>query len=157
MSLKGDLPISPRSSSGEANSPRGTPDAGQTVPASEDCPNGPSTLPQKLTRPVSLTPPAKSKGKNAQDMVASDRDPFVTPGRNSKTRLSPTASAFSPWSDIRYRQQGELSGPISAAFSKDLGVSRSLSMSSNQHFTASDVHSWLQVRRIIPAFDIQDN
>lgn len=150
MSLKRDLPISPRSSSGEANSPRGTPDAGPTVLASEDCPNGPSTLLQKLTQPASLTPPAKSKAKNAQDMAASDRDPFVTPGHNSKTRLSPTASTFSPWSDARYRQQGEPSGPISVAFSKELGMSRSLFVSSNQHITASDVDSWLQVRSTAP-------
>lgn len=90
-------------------------------------------------------------------MVASDRDPFVTPGHNSKTRLSPTASTFSPWGDARYRQQGESSGPISSAFSKELGVSRTLSISSNQHVTASDVHSWLQVRKIIPTSNTQDN
>ena len=142
MNSKIDLPLSPRSSSGEAKS---TPDARLTAPASEDCSDGQSTLLQKLAGPTSLTPPAKSRATHSQDLGVNERDPFVTPGHSSKTRLSPTASAFSPWSGGNSHQQDNSPRPISAAFSKEMGLSRTISISSNQHLSASDIYRWLQV------------
>ncbi|KAH7349553.1 RNA recognition motif 2-domain-containing protein [Plectosphaerella cucumerina] len=92
-------PASPRSSSGPAESPKGTPDTRLTAFS----PDEGSTRSSRLTKPANvrdsgLAPilfPVKALACHGP---SADRDPFVTQKTTSASQLSPTASSFQPFS-----------------------------------------------------------
>ncbi|KAJ6782892.1 hypothetical protein PWT90_04881 [Aphanocladium album] len=73
-----------------------------------------------------------------------EKDPFVTPGRASKSGLSPTASAFSPFpvGSIHFGNQ-EISMPVNLP-SKSMGMSRCLKIIGDETITPQRVKTWLQ-------------
>ncbi|RDA90348.1 hypothetical protein CP533_4465 [Ophiocordyceps camponoti-saundersi (nom. inval.)] len=124
MSQNRDMenPSSPRSSSGGADSLKGTPDTRLTTFSPD---NGPSKHLQGLTRSFPAT--------------SLDKDPFVTPSHRLRTRLSPTALAFSPFPAVKQIPFMGEGGPIAAALSDELGLSRSLKVSSIIPISISDI------------------
>ncbi|KAJ3499620.1 hypothetical protein NLG97_g168 [Lecanicillium saksenae] len=74
----------------------------------------------------------------------SAKDPFVTPGRASKSGLSPTASAFSPFPIVaeNFNHQ-EINMPVNLP-SENIGMSRYLKILGDDPITPNHVKSWLQ-------------
>ncbi|KAM3454095.1 hypothetical protein MY5147_006973 [Beauveria neobassiana] len=73
-----------------------------------------------------------------------EKDPFVTPGRASKSGLSPTASAFSPFhiltDSLTYP---EIHVPVNM-LSQSMGMSRWLKIIAERPVTPQEVNGWLQ-------------
>ncbi|KAF1733430.1 Meiosis protein mei2 [Beauveria bassiana] len=73
-----------------------------------------------------------------------EKDPFVTPGRASKSGLSPTASAFSPFhiltDSLTYP---EIQVPVNM-LSQSMGMSRWLKIIAERPLTPQEVNGWLQ-------------
>lgn len=84
---------------------------------------------------------ASSLSSRLEISLPLDKDPFVTPGRG--TRLSPTASSFTPYVEVD--KFSPTSGPLSNALSSDIGVSRVLRVSSDVPVLISEVEEWLSV------------
>lgn len=140
-----DNPSSPRSSAGGADSFKGTPDTRLTAFSPENTSTKTSKSLQGLVCSVSAIPPVGlSTGtyRNAASLL--DKDPFVTPSHLS--RLSPTASAFCPFTGNTKKPLRDEGGPIAAALSSELGLSRHLRISSPVPISVSDVNIWLCVR-----------
>ncbi|RCI10754.1 hypothetical protein L249_5365 [Ophiocordyceps polyrhachis-furcata BCC 54312] len=115
-------PSSPRSSSGGADSLKGTPDTRLTTFSPD---NGSSKHPQGLPRSFPAT--------------SLDKDPFVTPSHRLGTRLSPTALAFSPFPAVKQLPFMGEGGPIAVALSDDLGLSRNVKVSSLMPISISEI------------------
>ncbi|KAH6893609.1 RNA recognition motif 2-domain-containing protein [Thelonectria olida] len=133
---------SPRSSTGGADSFKGTPDTRLTAFSPEDGSAKSSRLLQGFSRSSSATPPVRLPVNSFRGSVSQlDRDPFVSPVHG--TRLSPTASAFSPdFQDPKYfPSQNER--PVATALSTELGISHYLEISSNGPLETSDVDNCL--------------
>ncbi|XP_044718024.1 RNA recognition motif domain-containing protein [Hirsutella rhossiliensis] len=139
-----DNPSSPRSSSGGAESFKGTPDTRLTAFSPDEGSSKSSKLLQGLARSAAATPPgglpASGFGSNAAHL---DKDPFVTPSHQLGTRLSPTASAFSPFVGAIESTRLSEYGPVAAALSHELGLSRHLEISSHVCISVSEVSVWL--------------
>ncbi|PHH58756.1 hypothetical protein CDD81_4667 [Ophiocordyceps australis] len=139
-----DNPSSPRSSCGAADSFKGTPETRLTAFSPEDGSAKSSKLLHGLARSASATPPV---GRPLTSFCGSathiDKDPFVTPSHQPGTRLSPTASTFSPFSTSLKVGRAFDAAPIAAALSSDLGLSRHLHVSSSAHLSVTEVNTWL--------------
>lgn len=139
-------PASPRSSAGGAESFKGTPETRLTAFSPEDGSAKSSKLLQGLVRSSSATPPVGlPPGTYRGSAGHLDKDPFVTPSHRSESRLSPTASAFSPFANTISVPLPNNTGPLATGLSTDLGVSRHLDISSATSLTVSEVNSWLCV------------
>ncbi|OAQ80429.1 meiosis protein MEI2 [Purpureocillium lilacinum] len=137
-------PASPRSSAGGAESFKGTPETRLTAFSPEDGSAKSSKLLQGLVRSSSATPPVGlPPGTYRGSAGHLDKDPFVTPSHRSESRLSPTASAFSPFANTISVPLPNNTGPLATGLSTDLGVSRHLDISSATSLTVSEVNSWL--------------
>ena len=137
-------PSSPHSSSGGADSFKGTPDTRVTAFS----PDGDSTksagLLKGATRSASATPVRFHMSSYRSSLTTLGKDPFVTPGRGKG--LSPTASTFKPFAATGSALQYPQSGTVSTALSTDLGLSRLLCVSHPASLTTSEVETWLMVR-----------
>lgn len=139
-------PPSPRSSSGGANSFKGTPDTRLTAFSPEDGSAKSSKLLKDLARSASATPPVRLPVNSSRGAISHlDKDPFVTPTHGQGTRLSPTASAFLPFTSVVDQSLPAGTGPVATALSTDLGLSRQLDVSSSAPLSASEVDAWLAV------------
>ncbi|OAR00361.1 hypothetical protein LLEC1_00295 [Akanthomyces lecanii] len=140
-----EMPFSP-SSAGEADSPTGSPETRLTAPS----PNDP--IKRKIISPTDHGMIGGDDAKDNQQIIqfrpeqqrGREKDPFVTPGRASKSGLSPTASAFSPFHiatagpDYQSRHF-----PVNM-LSQSMGTSRWLKIIAEQVVTPQQVNAWLQ-------------
>lgn len=145
-------PSSPHSSSGGAESFRGTPDTRLTTFS----PNDGSARSMKPLGPASrsapATPPANSAIEEPREPASQpDKDPFVTSGQ--ATQLSPTASAFTPFCDF-HQDSGSFHA---SSLSTDIGISRSLLVSASTSITVTEVETWLKVRHIVKGEVLRQN
>jgi hypothetical protein len=138
-------PSSPHSSSGGADSFKGTPDTRLTAFSPTDGSAKSARLMQNLCRSTSTTPPARHAGQNYLDPTSPiDKDPFVSPGH--RTGLSPTASSFQPFFKPGFIPPSPSAGVIASALSSDLGVSRLVAISALNAVSPTQVEAWLKVR-----------
>ncbi|KAF7561896.1 hypothetical protein G7046_g2245 [Stylonectria norvegica] len=135
-------PSSPHSSSGGADSFKGTPDTRLTAFSPDESSAKSSKLLKNYTRSSSATPPVRLPVNSYRGTVSHlDRDPFVSPVHD--TRLSPTASAFRPVVnavDFSLPPDGR---PIANTLSTDLGLSHHLDVSSSSPLSISEVDNCL--------------
>ncbi|KAH6604093.1 meiosis mei2 [Trichoderma cornu-damae] len=143
MAQPNDNPSSPRSSSGGADSFKGTPDTRLTSLTPDDG-SKPSSLLKSFARSAAATSPARLPASSFRSAVSHlDKDPFITSMQNVGTRLSPTASTFSPFVGNTFVRLPNGDGPISAALSTDMGLSRILALSSSTQVSAREVEAFL--------------
>ena len=90
-------PSSPHSSSGAADSLKGTPDTRLTAFSPQESSAKSYRLLKPLTVGTSRAIPLQLSGTGSGNMP-SDKDPFVSPKSTLGSQLSPTASAFHPYS-----------------------------------------------------------
>ncbi|KYK54535.1 meiosis protein MEI2 [Drechmeria coniospora] len=135
-------PSSPRSSTGGAESFKGTPDTRLTAFSPDGGSAKTSKILQGLAHSPSATPPAGFSVSNFRSGAA-HLDPFITPSHQPGTRLSPTASTFSPFPSTGKVPSSNDSEPVAAALSNDLGLSRHLDVSSPASLSVSEVNNWL--------------
>lgn len=140
------MPFSPPSPSGEGDSSASSPDTRLTAPS----PNEP--IKRNMASPRDND---KIDGGDTEDKQIvqfrpdqqreREKDPFVTPGRASKSGLSPTASAFSPF-HIATESFGyaETHTPVNL-LSQNMGISRWLKIIAEQAITSQQINAWLQV------------
>ncbi|KAI5457928.1 RNA recognition motif 2-domain-containing protein [Mariannaea sp. PMI_226] len=136
-------PTSPRSSAGVPDSFKGTPDTRWTAFSPEGGSAKSSSLLQGFSRSSSATPPVRMTGNSYRGSASQiDRDPFVSPIHS--TRLSPTASAFSPHAQSPnfpiHQQHGR---SIMGNLSTELGISHHLDISSSTPLCVSEVETCL--------------
>ena len=137
-------PCSGRSSSGAADSLRGTPDTRLTSFSLDDSVAKSVKSLQSLDMVSSDGPAGTSSVTGRHDFSSQlDKDPFVTPVRG--TRLSPTASSFTPFADSDRQSTSDDVEPISATLSSDLGISRVLRISSTKAILVPELETWLTV------------
>ncbi|KAK5988744.1 Meiosis protein mei2 [Cladobotryum mycophilum] len=137
-------PSSPRSSTGGADSFKGTPDTRLTAFSPEDGSAKSSKLLKGFTRSASVTPPVRLPVTSLRSAISPlDKDPFVTSVQEVDTRLSPTASAFNPFANELTHRLSAGDDPIARALSTDLGLFRSIIVSSTDPVSVSDVDGWL--------------
>ncbi|CAM1510293.1 Fc.00g006280.m01.CDS01 [Cosmosporella sp. VM-42] len=133
---------SPHSSSGRADSFKGTPDTRLSAFSPDEGSAGSSKMFKNFARSASATPPVRLPVNSHRGTVSHlDKDPFVSPVHG--TRLSPTASTFRPevnFVDFPFPQD---TGPIANALSTDLGLSHHLDVSSSVPLSISEVDSCL--------------
>lgn len=144
MAHQADNPSSPRSSSGGAESFKGTPDTRLTSLTPDE--GSQSSLLKSFARSaVATTSPARLPAGSFRNAVSHlDKDPFISSIQGVGTRLSPTASAFSPFVGNTYVRLP--AGDLSAALSTDMGLSRILFISSPAQVSAREVEALLTVR-----------
>ncbi|ODA80537.1 hypothetical protein RJ55_03496 [Drechmeria coniospora] len=135
-------PSSPRSSTGGAESFKGTPDTRLTAFSPDGGSAKTSKILQGLAHSPSATPPAGFSVSNFRSGAA-HLDPFITPSHQPGTRLSPTASTFSPFPSTGKVPSSNDGEPVAAALSNDLGLSRHLDVSSPASLSVSEVNNWL--------------
>ncbi|KAL7787019.1 hypothetical protein V8C37DRAFT_412260 [Trichoderma ceciliae] len=148
MAHPNDNPSSPRSSNGGADSFKGTPDTRLTSLTSLTPDDGSksSSLLKSFAREAAASSPARLPASNFRNAVSHlDKDPFITSIQGVGTTLSPTASAFSPYVGNTYVRLPNGDGPISAALSTDMGLSRILVLSSPTQVSAREVEAFLTV------------
>jgi hypothetical protein len=140
-------PSSPRSSSGGADSFKGTPDTRLTTFSPEAIPLGSKLALKSASSPVSGTPSVQLPVHASLDICNTDKDPFVTPTHDVPlSRLSPTASTFSPFATTFHHPFPANLLTVSTTLSTDIGVSRHLGITaSSSVISATDVDSWLNV------------
>lgn len=147
MAHQVDNPSSPRSSSGGADSFKGTPDTRLTSLTPDEGSKSSSLLKSFARSAAATTSPARLPTSSFRNAVSHlDKDPFITSIQGVGTRLSPTASAFSPFVGSTYVRLPNGDGPISAALSTDMGLSRILVISSPAQVSAREVEAILTVR-----------
>ncbi|RFU74171.1 meiosis mei2 [Trichoderma arundinaceum] len=145
MTHPNDNPSSPRSSIGGADSFKGTPDTRLTS-MTPDGGSKSSSLLKSFARSAPTTSPARLPTGSFRSAVSHlDKDPFITSIHGVGTRLSPTASAFSPFVGNTYVRLPNGDGPISAALSTDMGLSRILVVSSPTQVSTREVEAILTV------------
>lgn len=136
-------PSSPHSSSGGADSFKGTPDTRFSNYSPADGSAKSTKLLKGIAHSALATPPVRHPVSGYRGPVSQlDRDPFVTPGQ--ATRLSPTASAFQPFSEPSLATPSSAACPVASALSTELGLSRLLDLSSPS-VSANQVEHWLKV------------
>lgn len=141
--------FSPLLSTGQGESHGSSPDARLTAPPPDDNTKTNTVSPSAV---LNHTSEYNMNGQNKSGQFASDerreakKDPFVTPGRPSKSGLSPMASAFSPFplltDTIRH------SGTPFNRLSHEMGISRLMKVLADDPVTVQDMDAWLQVRAI---------
>ena len=140
------MPFSP-SSAGEGDSPAGSPDTRLTAPS----PNDP--IKRSVASLMDHGIIGGDGAKNDKQIVQfrpeqqreREKDPFVTPGRASKSGLSPTASAFSPFHmATKSPNYTNIHVPVNM-LSQSMGMSRWLKIIAEQVVTLQHVNAWLQV------------
>lgn len=141
-----EMPFSP-SSAGEGDSPAGSPDTRLTAPS----PNEPAKRSAVSPKNQGII---DRDGSKAEERITQFRleqqrergkDPFVTPGRASKSGLSPTASAFSPFHVATENpDHTSIHIPVNT-LSQSMGMSRWLKIVAEQIVTPQQVKAWLQV------------
>ncbi|OTA05418.1 hypothetical protein A9Z42_0060810 [Trichoderma parareesei] len=143
MAHQADNPSSPQSSSGGPESFKGTPDTRLTSLTPDE--GSQSSLLKSFARSaVATTSPARLPTGSFRNAVSHlDKDPFISSIQGIGTRLSPTASAFSPFVGSTYVRLPAGDGPISAALSTDMGLSRILFISSPAQVSAREVEALL--------------
>jgi hypothetical protein len=148
MAHQVDNPSSPRSSNGGADSFKGTPDTRLTSMSPDESSKSSSLLKSFARSAAIATSPARLPTGSFRSSAGShlDKDPFITSIQGVGTRLSPTASAFSPFVGNTYVRLPNGDGPISAALSTDMGLSRILIISSPAQVSAREVEALLTVR-----------
>lgn len=140
------MPFSP-SSAGEGDSPAGSPDTRLTAPSPND-PTKRSVVSPKnqdiIDRDGAKTDKRITQFRPEQQRER-EKDPFVTPGRASKSGLSPTASAFSPFHiATESPNHTNIHIPVNM-LSQSMGMSRWLKIVAEQIITPQQVKAWLQV------------
>ena len=133
---------SPRSSSGGAESVQGTPDTRVTTFSPDEEISSASKHKNMFEDLVAkLSPLGVSSDRTQSDdsTGTSDKDPFVTPNHAFGTALSPTASAFSPYTGSIY------ASTISGGFKPAESTTRHLRVSSLNGVAATEVEHWLKV------------
>ena len=144
-------PSSPHSSSGGADSFKGTPDTRLTAFSPDESSTRSSKLFKNFARSASATPPVRLPVNSYRGTVSHlDKDPFVSPVHG--TRLSPTASAFRPVVNLVGFSFPHDAGPIANALSTDLGLSHHLDVSSSVPLSVSEVDSCMVVGTFCPLF-----
>ncbi|KAL7940903.1 RNA recognition motif 2 domain-containing protein [Trichoderma barbatum] len=144
MAHQADNPSSPRSSSGGADSFKGTPDTRLTSLTPDEGSKSSSLLKSFARSAAAATSPARLATSSFRNAVSHlDKDPFISSIQGVGTRLSPTASAFSPFVGNTYVRLPHGDGPISAALSTDMGLSRILVISSPAQVSAREVEALL--------------
>ncbi|KAF4512717.1 hypothetical protein G6O67_000064 [Ophiocordyceps sinensis] len=138
-----DNPSSPRSSSGGAESFKGTPDTRLTAFSPDDGSSRSCKLLQGLACSASATPPGRPTSNFGSNAANLDKDPFITPSHQLGTRLSPTASSFSPFAGTSEGPLFSECAPVAASLSHELGLSRHLEISSHVFISVSEVSIWL--------------
>ncbi|KJZ75986.1 hypothetical protein HIM_04442 [Hirsutella minnesotensis 3608] len=138
-----DTLSSPTSSNDGAESLKGTPDTRLTAFSPDDSSTKSSKAFQGVAPATASTPRAVMAACAFKTMETLDKDPFVTPAYPLATQLSPTASTFNPFSGNTAVSSASDRGPLSAAFSHDIGLSRHLEISSSGPVSTSDVATWL--------------
>lgn len=137
-------PSSPHSSSGGAESFRGTPDTRLTAFSPTDSSAKSARHLQGICRSASTTPPVRPPGRGYLDSASQlDKDPFVSPGH--RAGLSPTASSFQPFIQPTFGPSSLPHSIIASALSNDLGVSRLITVSALAAISSTQVESWLKV------------
>ncbi|KAH7308246.1 RNA recognition motif 2-domain-containing protein [Stachybotrys elegans] len=133
-------PSSPRSSSGGADSFKGTPDTRLTT-FSPGC----IPLESKSSSSVSGTPSVQLPVHASRDGSLTDKDPFVTPTHEVPlSQLSPTASTFSPFTTSFHHPFPTSLLTVATTLSTDIGVSRHLGISAPSNvISVGDVDNWL--------------
>jgi hypothetical protein len=145
MVHQNDNPSSPRSSSGGADSFKGTPDTRLTSMTPDDGSQSSSLL-KSFARSAAAASPARLPASSFRSAVSHlDKDPFITSLHGVNTRLSPTASTFNPFVGNTYVRLPSGDGPISGALSTDMGLSRILVISSPTHVSTREVEAVLTV------------
>lgn len=145
MAHQNDNPSSPRSSSGGADSFKGTPDTRLTAMSPDDGPKSSSLL-KNFARSATTASPARLPAGSFRSVVSHmDKDPFITSMHGVGTRLSPTASTFSPFVGNTYVRLPDGEGPISGALSSDIGLSRIIVISSSTQVSTREVEAVLVV------------
>ncbi|KAK1240335.1 hypothetical protein MKX08_007777 [Trichoderma sp. CBMAI-0020] len=143
MAHQNDNTSSPRSSSGGADSFKGTPDTRLTAMSPDDGPKSTSLL-KSFARSATTASPARLPAGSFRSVVSQmDKDPFITSMHSVGTRLSPTASTFSPFVGNTYVRLPDGEGPISGALSTDIGLSRILVISSPTQLSTREVEAVL--------------
>ncbi|KAK7409045.1 hypothetical protein QQX98_008806 [Neonectria punicea] len=136
-------PSSPRSSTGRAESFKGTPDTRLKTFSPDDGSAKSSKLLKDFSRSTSATPPVRLPVNSYRGSISHlDKDPFVSPAHD--TRLSPTASAFSPDGQAVSFSLHQSTRPIATLLSTELGVSHHLEVSSTSHLSVSEVEACLE-------------
>lgn len=130
------LPLSPKSCTGGARTCTSTP---ETALVREDLSTSHFSY-SEMSPPVLST--TCSSNLRVRSVVEEDKDPFVT----AMSNLSPTAVAFQPV-NIRERLPASLGYP-NGLFSHELGMSRSLVLSTSVSTSRSDAESLLTVNNI---------
>ncbi|KAH7144667.1 hypothetical protein B0J13DRAFT_635969 [Dactylonectria estremocensis] len=135
-------PSSPRSSTGGADSFKGTPDTRLTAFSPDDGSAKSSKLLKNFSRSASATPPVRLPVNSYRGAVSHlDKDPFISPVYD--TRLSPTASAFNPDTQDAGFSAASAEQPIATLLSTELGVSHHLDISSPISLSVSEVEACL--------------
>lgn len=150
MTIVQDNNSSPRSSSGVGDSFNGTPDTRNTT-FSPDGARPKSANIMRSSSQLSFTntsPQEQNARKHGHASAAQERDPFVSPWNGHDTRLSPTASVFSPVM-IKVATNPQLcNNPVSTVMSTELGLSRCLELFSETAISTEEVGSYLKVSLI---------
>ncbi|EGX91657.1 meiosis protein MEI2 [Cordyceps militaris CM01] len=137
------MPFSSPSPSGEGDSSAGSPDTRLTAPS-------PGEPIERNVGSLRHQGSILDEPQNEKQVVhfsqgerrAREKDPFVTPGRASKSGLSPTASAFNPF-HIATDFFEEMRVPVNM-LSHTMGLSRWLKIIAEQAITPQQVNLWLQ-------------
>lgn len=143
MEVTNPLPISPKSElEGDGSSPR-----------SGDF-HSTAALTKKVSQPLRKQEPNIIRiqvGESANHtfdesiMVQVKQDPFVTHETVMRSQLSPTASAFDPYARPKNIHAFENDGPIASLLSFDIGLSRSVMISSSPALSPSKIENFLSV------------
>lgn len=141
-----EIHSSPRSSTGGVDSFKGTLDTRLTTFSQHESFNKSINLPKGPGRSDFITSPVNVPVKESSNAFSGlDKDPFVTSVHGVSTRLSPTASAFSPFHANATLSVSTNAPPIASAVSTDMGLSRDLNISSSMPLSAQEVDIWLTV------------
>lgn len=145
---------SPHSSTGGADSLKGTPDTRLTAFSPDEGSAKSTKLLKGFARSNSSTPPAKLPNYVHRDTPSHvDKDPFISPTHG--TRLSPTASTFKPvinLVDFSLPRDGQ---PVASVLSSDLGITHHLEVSSPSSLSAAEVEGCLLVGPLfLSSFDL---
>lgn len=128
-------------SHGIMNTPAGTPDTRLITHAQDGIPIESTDTHLNHIRGQSGTLSPLALHENAS--LHLEKDPFVTPSRD--TRLSPTASSFTPVKSRPLDVNQTSPSTVSAILSSELGLSRTLRLSAAEQPEPREVEKWLAV------------